>query len=305
MPISAQQQRLFGSGDQSRIAAVKRKLQLDCENKISNQDQSPIKKLKENGCQVLNNLNEKNTPVTPKISTLLAQRKQMLNNIAASGSRQATPYPAPIVSKRLNGRNVRVITSPKMKAKKQIINDENVINGSTPVKIIKTSAQKNPEDQTVQETIKSPLRAVHNKVLSPINSPVLDNSMKTPKNENLKNKISIKSSAKKSSLLRRLMASATPGKSQSPRKLDRAGPSNNITMTTYKKPQDCLDHLTRSLNAKGVECKQKEYVHNKRQKTFILAKNNWKRLTFLIRNNNGKRKLYEDVRDFRKEGKVY
>lgn len=303
MPISTQQQRLFGSGDQPRIAAVKRKLQLDCdlENKIFSQDQSPIKKLKENGGQELNNpnflnsLNGKNTPVTPKMPAFLVERKQMLNNIVGSGSRQATPYPTPNLPKRLNGRNVRVITSPKMKAKKpKIINDENVINGSTPTKITKTM-QKKPEELTRQETIKSPLRAVHNQVLSPIRSPVVDSPIKTPV-VNLKNKILLKSSTKKSSLLRRLMTLATPGKSQSPRKLDRAGPSSNITMTTYKQPQDCLDHLTRSLNEKGVECKQKEYVVFNKRKTFILAKNNSKRLTFLVRRNKGKQRICDNGR---------
>lgn len=270
---------------QPRIAAIKRKLQLDCD--MNNQQtqtvgtEPVVKKIKENVAtpkkSLLNGIHS--TPVTPKIPPLLAERKQMLMNSANTDKHS----PAPRVPMRLTPQQARQIKSPKLK--KPMMYDEN----STSIK----ASVKSPLANNGVTTIKSPLRDMRNQVLSPtINIQQIKASPKTA--------TPTKSSASKKSLLRRLMASATPtSKSHSPRKLDTSMPSNNITMTSYKEPQECIDHLIRTLRAKGVECKQKKYVSAaknknrtfiKRKRTFIVSSrpnqsimtSKWKRLTFLV-----------------------
>ncbi|OTF71036.1 Kinase associated domain containing protein [Euroglyphus maynei] len=201
-----------------------------------------VKKIKENVAtpkkSLLNGIHS--TPVTPKIPPLLAERKQMLMNSANTDKHS----PAPRVPMRLTPQQARQIKSPKLK--KPMMYDEN----STSIK----ASVKSPLANNGVTTIKSPLRDMRNQVLSPtINIQQIKASPKTA--------TPTKSSASKKSLLRRLMASATPtSKSHSPRKLDTSMPSNNITMTSYKEPQECIDHLVRTLRAKGVECKQKNFT---------------------------------------------
>lgn len=70
-----------------------------------------------------------------------------------------------------------------------------------------------------------------------------------------------KESTSKKSLLKRIMASATPAKSKLPRKLYITTHSNNITMTSFEEPQECIDRLIEILTSKGVNCKQNKYAY--------------------------------------------
>lgn len=66
----------------------------------------------------------------------------------------------------------------------------------------------------------------------------------------------------KRSLLKRILATATPGHG-SPntlRNLTTADSTKNLTMTRYTDPQQCIDKLIDGLRIKGVECKQKGFT---------------------------------------------
>lgn len=339
-PLAQQQQELstivHHQPPPARIAAIKRKLQLDCDINHNQEQQTPsssggagtmepvAKKIARENLStpkkpvLLNGIQQHSTtPKTPNIP-LLAERKQMLVNSA--NATKYSPASIRVAATRLTPQQARKIKSPKLK--KPVMNDENC---ST----IKNQSIKSPltNNNNGVTTVKSPLRDMRNQVLSP-NSSINDNKQtiqsikQSPRKTTMvtPTKSSTSSSTKKS-LLRRLMASATPtAKSHhsSPRKLDASTPSNNITMTSYKEPQECLDHLTLTLRSKGVECKQKKYVPEsstirtmnrnqtfiKRKRTFIIRQqrrprlsssrrphqsimtSKWKRLTFLVKNRN-------------------
>ena len=61
----------------------------------------------------------------------------------------------------------------------------------------------------------------------------------------------------KKSLLKRLLETATPSKSQSPRILSASTDPTNITLTNFTDPQKCIDKLMQVLKQRGVQCKQK------------------------------------------------
>lgn len=314
--LAQQQQELSGLVKKSenlivepRIAAIKRKLQLDCNDTINSQQQQQTdqtepmtKKVKEmistpKKTLLLNGINS--TTVTPKIPPpLLAERKQMLINSAKC---HQSPALSPRVPMRLTPQKARQIKSPKLQ---KPMNDENSV--SIKAKTLVKSPLANNNTNGGVTTIKSPLRDVCNQVLSPTNKQQVKPSPKIMLNTPTKTS---SSSSTKKSLLQRLMASATPtSRSNTPRKLDTSMPSNNITMTSYKEPQECIDHLIHTLRSKGVDCKQKKYVLQKnhyyhrtfikRKRTFIVRQNynnrsklnypstistsKWKRLTFLV-----------------------
>ena len=66
----------------------------------------------------------------------------------------------------------------------------------------------------------------------------------------------------KRSLLKRILATATPGHSapNTLRNLTTADSTKNLTMTRYTDPQQCIDKLIDGLRIKGVECKQKGFT---------------------------------------------
>jgi hypothetical protein len=64
----------------------------------------------------------------------------------------------------------------------------------------------------------------------------------------------------KKSLLKRILATATPGQVHSPRNLTTADSTKNLTMTAYSDPQQCIQKLIEGLKPKGIDCKQKGYT---------------------------------------------
>lgn len=166
---------------------------------------------------------------------------------------------------RMNDKTARRIVSPKMKATNENNCENKVGNQSTPKK-----------DKLIG--IKSPLREINNQVIS---TPVVP---QTPVSSAKRAPLKAPSTSKKS-LLKRIMASATPSKSNTPRKLTNSTQSNNITMTSFQEPQECIDRLVHTLSAKGVECKQKEYetLKPKASKPSMLQ-----RLTFVVRKNHAR-----------------
>lgn len=165
---------------------------------------------------------------------------------------------------RMNDKTARRIVSPKMKAS----NENNCEN--------KVANQLSTPKKDKLAGIKSPLREINNQVIS---TPVVP---QTPISSAKKAPLKAPSTSKKS-LLKRIMASATPSKSNTPRKLTNSTQSNNITMTSFQEPQECIDRLVHTLSAKGVECKQKEYetLTPKASKPSMLQ-----RLTFVVRKNH-------------------
>ncbi|XP_027202280.2 LOW QUALITY PROTEIN: maternal embryonic leucine zipper kinase-like [Dermatophagoides pteronyssinus] len=264
--LAQQQQELSGLVKKSenlivepRIAAIKRKLQLDCNDTINSQQQQQqqtdqtepmTKKVKEmistpKKTLLLNGINS--TTVTPKIPPpLLTERKQMLINSAKC---HQSPALSPRVPMRLTPQKARQIKSPKLQ---KPMNDENSV--SIKAKTLVKSPLANNNTNGGVTTIKSPLRDVCNQVLSPTNKQQVKPSPKIMLNT------PTKTSSSQKSLLQRLMASATPTSDQIHRKLDTSMPSNNITMTSYKEPQECIDHLIHTLRSKGVDCKQKNFT---------------------------------------------
>jgi hypothetical protein len=61
----------------------------------------------------------------------------------------------------------------------------------------------------------------------------------------------------KKSLLKRLLETATPSKSQTPRTITASTDPKNITLTKFIDPQQCIDKLVETLKARGIQCKQK------------------------------------------------
>lgn len=158
----------------------------------------------------------------------------------------------------------RRIVSPMMKISP--MTNENAIQAKGKIE----ASEATPKDKLA--IIKSPLKQINNHVASP-------NVPRTPINIARK---PLKGSTSKKSLLKRLMASATPAKTHSPRKITNSTHSNNITLTSYQDPQECIDRLVHTLSGRGVECKQKEYVSKSKP---------WSRLTFLVRKKPVERKF--------------
>lgn len=231
-----------------RIDSIKRKLQLDCDSdqtikrecltpSTPNTPKFPVTGPKLDGIT-------RTAQVTPKCPTIVAQRKQMFSNDANSGHK-TTPYPVPKVPPRMTGKTARNIVSPKMRKTPQV-NDENTNLPSvemTPPKNKNVANIKSPLQPSLSPNVKATVTNTTPTKAKMI--PVVNSEAKTP--------------CKRQNLIRRLMASATPAKSHSPRKLDAKTPSNNITMTSFSNPEECIHRLTRVLRAKGVECKQKDF----------------------------------------------
>ena len=67
----------------------------------------------------------------------------------------------------------------------------------------------------------------------------------------------------KRSLLKRILATATPGHNSlnsTPRILTTSDSTKNLTMTSYTDSQQCIDKLMDGLRIKGVDCKQKGFT---------------------------------------------
>jgi len=62
----------------------------------------------------------------------------------------------------------------------------------------------------------------------------------------------------KRSLLKRILASATP--SEKPRPLSVRTTAKNITMTSFVDYEECIEQLVKSLSAKGILCKTKGFI---------------------------------------------
>lgn len=160
--------------------------------------------------------------------------------------------PNPIIAKR--------IVSPKMTK-----NCENGIeNQQTPKKVIGGN-QVN--------TVKSPLREINN-LVSPQPPAKQLYIATTPKPAT---PIMKPPSTSKMSILKRFLGSATPSRNNQPRKLTGSN-SNQITMTPYQDPNECMKQLIQNLQQKGVECKQNKYV----TRTLLVPKRKIT-ATFLVR----------------------
>lgn len=196
-------------------------------------------------------------PVAQQKTRVQAKQNPVLTNLKNSESPKS-----PV---RLSDKVTRRIISPKMHNREN--NCEN-----TPKNGSACGTPKKPLVNAIKcqtpALIKSPLRDIHNQISKDVKTPI--SHIKSTPNKS--------SSTSKKSLLKRIMASATPAKSHTPRKLTTSTHSNNITMTTFKDPQECINRLVTVLSAKGVSCKQKEYV----RKTFV-ARKLWQGATFLVR----------------------
>ena len=188
---------------------------------------------------------------TPRLPPVIPQRKLMV----------AVRPPTPQTPTRLNDKTARRIVSPKMKT-----NENNCENKKENVPVVST-----PKDKLAG--IKSPLREINNQVVGTPNVP------QTPSNAG--KKPGVKPSTSKKSLIKRFLGSATPAKTHAPRKLTTSTHSNNITMTTFQDPQECIDRIVQTLSTKGVECKQKEYGTPKSKKPSIIPRLR----TFVVRKN--------------------
>lgn len=252
-PVVQQLQLSNGSVNSPRVTAIKRKLGLELEAN-SSAVVTPIKKIKEQAPTFAGTpypISAKTNVTKPNAPTPSALYRPKLVVAIRNPSSPRTP-----VTPRLNDKVARRIVSPKMKTNENRF--ENKIENS-PV-----------------TGIKSPLREINNTnvIASPLPPP------RTP--VNVGKKTTFKPSTSKKSLLKRIMASATPAKSNVPRKLNITTHSNNITMTTFQEPQECIDRLVETLTTKGVQCKQKEYgtLFPPPAKSSML-----KRLTFVVRKN--------------------
>lgn len=252
-----QQPQSFNGANSPRVNAIKRKLGLEIE---ASSLITPVKKVKEQAPTFVGtpypNLANTNVAPKPNAASKAVYRPKLMVAIRDPSSSPRTP-----VTPRLNDKVARRIVSPKMKTNENHFENK-----------IENSPANSPA-----VCIKSPLREInnHNVLSSPIPPPP-----KTPVNMN--KKPLFKKSTSKKSLLKRIMASATPAKSNVPRKLNVATHSNNITMTSFQEPQECIDRLVDKLTTKGVQCKQKEYgtVFTPSPKSSM-----FKRLTFVVRKN--------------------
>ena len=64
----------------------------------------------------------------------------------------------------------------------------------------------------------------------------------------------------KKSLLKRILATATPSQVHTPRNLTTSDSTKNLTMTAFSDPQECIQKLIEGLKPKGIDCKQKGFT---------------------------------------------
>lgn len=243
--------------DSPRIVTIKRKLMLDTENHAT-----PVKRTKDN---VIQTPIQTKTPTNPKNPTklpVLNDRNRLIQLVHNRNTPNVVQSPRTPVW--MGDKLARRIISPKMKT-----NENNC--PSNPVNSNKVDKVNSNDTTDKLATIKSPLREINNHVKS--------TPTKTPHTPINVAKRQLKASTSKKSLLKRLIGSATPAKSNSPRKLDISTHSNNITMTSFQNPQECIDRLVHTLTSKGVDCVQKEY------ETFNLKRPISSKPTFLVRKN--------------------
>ncbi|KAK4337186.1 hypothetical protein RND71_044012 [Anisodus tanguticus] len=189
---------------------------------------------------------------------------------------------SPIKTDVLSNRPKRKLTSleeDELNDKK--INDEAKNNdtksptkANLPIKLIPGKENNVESPSRIPVAVKSPIMSP----LKDLNQQVLLNSIqvKKPRLFSPESKIPIKKEdfltpikekqlplqTPKKSLLKRILATATPGHSSLnvPRSLTTTDSAKNLTMTKYTDPQQCIDKLMDGLRIKGVDCKQKGFT---------------------------------------------
>jgi len=119
-----------------------------------------------------------------------------------------------------------------------------------------------PLKVTNQQYTNSPILSKKPRMFSPDSKiPVrfekIGDEVDTPSKEKL-----LPTQTPKKSLLKRILATATPGHSSlnTPRTLTTNDSTKNLTMTKYTDPQQCINKLIDGLRIKGVDCKQKGFT---------------------------------------------
>lgn len=201
--------------------------------------------------QILNNNNQ--TPL---------QQKAVKRKIETTND---SPVPAQIIKKAVEKFEIDspmplITNSNSQPNTKETQNKEN--NSQSPSRI----------PISIKSPLMSPLKSSQNQYQSPLPSKkprMLSPDSKIPIKRDLKAELDTPSKEKlmgfhtpKRSLLKRILATATPGHSQfsQPRILTTSDSTKNLTMTKYTDPQECIDKLIDGLSIKGVECKQKGYT---------------------------------------------
>lgn len=246
---------LLDLNPEKRQLAIKRKLNLEGAAQSNNENNSPVIPSKR--------YNLTTPRPVPQLSNQGHTPYRNVNTLATP-VRAGVPKPAvgrspnPIVAKR--------IVSPKM-----MKNCENADNNvQTPKKMVGNQAN----------TIKSPLREINNLVVL---SPPQQQQQKAKPQHNVATTpkpatpVMKPPSTSKMSILKRFLGSATPSRANQPRKLT-GNNSNQITMTPYQDPNECMKQLIINLQSKGVECKQNKYVTRT-----LLVKPKTPTATFLVR----------------------
>lgn len=154
---------------------------------------------------------------------------------------QLTAVQSPYVSPSKRTRFVTVSTTPKAP--------------KTPPSYLKRLQQQNSSSQNGSENrsiTTTPTKKVH------ISSAATNNN---DQQENA-NKLALfaHNPTPKKSIVKRLLESATPSKLKQPRKmLFQQNSIMNVTLTRFKDPEICLDHFRKELEAKGFQCKRKDF----------------------------------------------
>lgn len=230
----------------------------------------------------VNNLNSPRTNKNTKSPVVIIGRRQQQAN-------QTTPLQQQTTNKAVKRKiEIDINDSPVKPSQIAKTIEKFEIKCSSPVKTANQSQQPKQLQNKENNTTESPSSRIPVSVKSPIMSPLHNsNQYPTPlpnkkarlfspdskipvrKDETdslhtpIKDKL-LPLQTPKRSLLKRILATATPGHNNNslnaPRNLTTSDSAKNLTMTGYTDPQECINKLVENLRIKGVECKQKGFT---------------------------------------------
>lgn len=203
-----------------------------------------------------------NSPVKKTTNVQTPLQQQAVNKAVKRKieTNEDSPKPAQITKNTLEKFEVKCSPAKQKSPIKQLQNKENSTDSESPSSRIPI-AVKSPIMSPLRNSNQySPLPTKKARMFSPDSKIPVRNEIEeyqTP----IKNKL-LPLQTPKRSLLKRILATATPGHNSlnMPRSLTTADSTKNLTMTRYNDPQQCIDKLIEGLRIKGVECKQKGFT---------------------------------------------
>lgn len=174
-----------------------------------------------------------------------------------------TPQTPQNVAKGRMSLGARVTAATGGKTPNKVLSPVREAINKTPEKVLSPVDTNKARTYTVLDTKSAKADKSQTSDKSDIGNPTPAKRMKllfgiTPSKENpiTPSKMAVPTPQKRS-LLKRMLAAATPAHSERPRSLSASSAAKNITMTSYTDPQECINALVKAITDKGYKCKQK------------------------------------------------